>query len=350
MSPGIFTPISSQNDPKLQTWRPPFIAVVVPCFKVRQHILQVIGKMGSEVTAIYVVDDACPERSGELVENECHDPRVRVIFNSENLGVGGAVLNGYRHAIRDGADVIVKVDGDGQMDPALITDFVAPIIAGEADYTKGNRFFNLESLAGMPRARLLGNTLLSLMTKLSCGYWDLFDPTNGYTAIHSNVARQLPFTKISKGYFFETDMLLRLNTLRAVVVDVPMQARYAGEVSNLTISKVIGEFLFKHLRNFGKRIFYNYYLRDLTLASIELPLGLLLLCAGMTFGTFQWITAYQAGVQSSAGTVMLAALPIIMGIQFLLAFIGYDIASVPRIPLQRRRTFASSINMDSEGS
>jgi hypothetical protein len=258
-------------------------------------------------------------------------------------------LNGYRHAIRDGADVIVKVDGDGQMDPALIPDFVAPILANEADYTKGNRFFDLEALTEMPPVRLAGNALLSFMTKLSCGYWDLFDPTNGYTAIHSNVARQLPFNKISNSYFFETDMLLRLNTLRAVVVDVPMQARYGDEVSSLNISRVTGEFLFKHVRNFGKRIFYNYYLRDLSLASIELPLGCLLLSGGAAFGTYQWIAAYQAGVQTPAGTVMLAALPIIMGVQFLLAFIGYDIASVPRRPLHRRSTFASNARSDIKG-
>jgi glycosyltransferase involved in cell wall biosynthesis len=314
----------------------PSIAVVIPCYKVRPHILGVLSRMGPEVTRVYVVDDACPVQSGRLVEEECKDPRVQVIRNPVNLGVGGAVLNGYRHAIKDGADVIVKVDGDGQMDPALIPDFVAPILAGEADYAKGNRFFDMEALGSMPRVRLVGNALLSLLTKLSGGYWDLFDPTNGYTAIHANVARLLPFDKISNRYFFETDMLFRLNTLRAVVVDVPMEAKYGDEVSSLSISRIVGEFLFKHVRNFAKRIFYNYYLRDLSLASIELPLGLLLLTGGTAFGAYRWSVAISAGVPSSAGTVMLAALPIMMGIQFLLAFIGYDIASVPRRPIHRR--------------
>jgi dolichol-phosphate mannosyltransferase len=314
----------------------PAIAVVIPCYKVRRHILEVLARIGPEVSSVYVVDDACPELSGNLVEEQCKDRRVKVIRNPANLGVGGAVLNGYRHAIDDGADVIVKVDGDGQMDPALIPEFVAPILAHEADYTKGNRFFDLEALTAMPRVRLVGNALLSLMTKLSCGYWDLFDPTNGYTAIHANVARLLPFKKISTRYFFETDMLFRLNTVRAVVVDVPMHAVYGDEVSSLSISKIIGEFLLKHLRNFGKRIFYNYYLRDLSLASIELPLGLLMLTAGTLFGAYHWGAAFRAGVPASAGTVMLAALPIIMGVQFLLAFIGYDIASVPKRPLHRR--------------
>lgn len=219
------------------------VAVVIPCYKVTRHIQDVITGIGAEVEHIYVVDDACPESSGMFVEQNVSDPRVKVLFCSENQGVGGAVMAGYRAAIAGGAEVIVKVDGDGQMDPSLIPEFILPIIIGDADYTKGNRFFDLEEIRNMPRVRLFGNAVLSLMAKLSTGYWDLFDPTNGYTAIHADVARHLPFAKISKRYFFETDILFRLNTLRAVVVDVPMSAKYADEVSNLKISKIIGEFL-----------------------------------------------------------------------------------------------------------
>jgi len=249
------------------------IAVVIPSYKVINHILGVIDGMGSDIHRIYVVDDCCPMNSGDFVEANCTDPRVVVLRHVENQGVGGAVMTGYRAAIEDGIDIIVKVDGDGQMDPALIPSFVSPIIAGEADYTKGNRFFDLERIAQMPKLRLFGNAGLSFLTKLSSGYWDLFDPTNGFTAIHRDVARHLPMGRISKRYFFETDMLFRLSTLRAVVLDVPMHAKYGDEVSNLKISQVLSEFLFKNLRNFGKRVFYNYYLRNLSLASFELPAG-----------------------------------------------------------------------------
>lgn len=286
---------------------------------------------------IFVVDDCCPEKSGALVESSCADARVHVIYHQVNQGVGGAVMSGYKAAIAAGADVIVKVDGDGQMDPSLIPDFVAPIISEEADYTKGNRFFDLEEIRAMPKVRLFGNAVLSFMTKLSSGYWDLFDPTNGYTAIHADVARQLPFEKISRRYFFETDMLFRLNTLRAVVVDVPMDAQYGDEVSNLKISKIVGEFLVKHVRNFAKRIVYNYYLRDMSLASIELPLGILLFITGSGFGVYHWISSLEQGVATPAGTVMLAALPILMGAQLILAFLGYDIANVPRRPFHKMR-------------
>jgi dolichol-phosphate mannosyltransferase len=315
----------------------PKIAVVIPCFRVQNHILSVINRIGREVSVIFVVDDCCPDNSGGYVQANSTDARVIVLHNQKNMGVGGAVMRGYQAAIDAGVDVIVKVDGDGQMDPDLIPAFVAPIIAGDADYTKGNRFFNLDEIGTMPKARLFGNAALSFMAKLSTGYWDLFDPTNGYTAIHADVCKQLPFGKISRRYFFETDMLFRLNTLRAVVLDVPMDAEYGDEVSNLRISRIVGEFFVKHARNFMKRIFYNYYLRDMSLASIELPLGLLFLVSGAGYGIYHWVKSSSEGVTTPAGTVMLAALPILMGLQLILAFVGHDVASIPRKPLHRLR-------------
>ncbi len=317
----------------------PQVAVVIPSYKVTRHILGVIAGIGPEVSRIYVVDDKCPDGSGAFVKANCQDPRVTVVEHEQNQGVGGAVMSGYRAAIADGMSVIVKVDGDGQMDARLIPYFVAPILRGEADYTKGNRFFDLEQIGQMPPIRLFGNAVLSLMTKLSSGYWNLFDPTNGYTAIHADAARHLPFDKISKRYFFETDMLFRLNTLNAVVVDVPMDASYGDEVSNLKISKIVTEFLGKHVRNFSKRIFYNYYLRNMSLASIELPAGLAMLVWGIVYGSVHWIESARAGVATAPGTVMLAALPVIMGMQLILAFLAHDIASVPQRPIHRMTTF-----------
>lgn len=306
------------------------IAVVIPSYKVTNHILSVINSLDRSIDCIYVIDDCCPDGSGEFVKQKCSDPRVTVLKHSKNQGVGGAVLTGYAAALNDGADIIIKIDGDGQMDSSQIPRLIQPIIDGDADYTKGNRFFNLEEISAMPKMRLFGNAVLSMMTKFSSGYWDLFDPTNGFTAIHKNAAKSLPSSKISKRYFFETDMLFRLNTLRAVVIDVPMDAKYGDEISNLKIHKIIGEFLVKHTINLSKRIFYNYYLRDMSLASIELPLGLLLFLFGLIFGIAQWISSSQSGITTPAGTVMLACLPLLMGLQLILAFLAYDISMVPR--------------------
>ncbi|MCW2278992.1 glycosyltransferase family 2 protein [Heliophilum fasciatum] len=313
------------------------IAVVIPCYRVKKNILGVINNIDATVWRIYVVDDKCPEESGRYVEANCKDPRVTVLRHEVNQGVGGAVITGYQYSINDGADVIVKLDGDGQMDPALIPYIVKPILTGEADYTKGNRFFNLEKILIMPKLRLFGNAMLSLLTKLSSGYWNLFDPTNGYTAIHSEILKILPLGKVSRRYFFETDMLFRLNTIRAVVVDVPMDAKYGDENSNLKISKILGEFLVKHMLNLIKRIFYNYYLRDMSLASLELPLGITLFLGGISFGGWHWWKAIGQGITTPLGTIMISVLSILIGLQFLLSFIAYDISIVPRRSLHKTR-------------
>jgi len=305
------------------------IAVVIPCYNVKNHINDVLIKIPDFVDLIFVVDDACPQSTGEYVKNNFSDKRIHVAFHEVNKGVGGAVKTGYQLAIESSADIIVKIDGDGQMDPELIPFFILPIILGESDYTKGNRFYNLDNLKHMPFIRLLGNSILSFLTKFSTGYWNLFDPTNGYTAIHYKVASLLPFNKISNRYFFETDILFRLNTLRAVVLDIPMNAKYGSEISGLSVSKIVGEFVYKHIRNTFKRIFYNYYLRDFSIASIELPLGFLMVFFGLSFGVSSWYESMIAGVESTSGTVMLSALPTLIGVQLLLAFTSYDIASIP---------------------
>ncbi len=307
----------------------PVIAVVIPCYAVRSRILSVLKRIGPGVDYIYVVDDKCPEDSGTLVLDECSDERIQVLFHDVNQGVGAAMRSGYKKALIDGAEIIVKIDGDGQTDPAIIDAFVGPILDGQADYTKGNRFFNPEDLKGMPRNRLLGNAVLSFMTKLSTGYWNIFDPTNGYTAIHAAVLERLPLERIDSRYFFESDMLFRLNTLRAVVMDVPMKAIYGEEKSHLKITKIIGEFIWKHCKNFMKRVFYNYYLRDFGIASVELICGIGLFSFGFSVGVIGWYKSIVYQKLATSGTVMLAALPIIIGLQLLLSFLSYDYFSTP---------------------
>jgi glycosyltransferase involved in cell wall biosynthesis len=313
------------------------LAVVVPCYRVGGHVADVLKAIGPEVWRVYCVDDACPEQSRHIVEERAaRDTRIRCLVHPQNLGVGAAVVTGYKQAINEGADVIVKLDGDGQMDPARIPELVEPILHGEADYVKGNRFFDLEGLRSMPVLRLLGNAGLSFLAKMSTGYWTLFDPTNGYTAIHASVARRLPLDKLSPRYFFESDILFRLNTLRAVVSEVPMDARYGAEASSLSLMKSLVQFPLYHARNFGKRILYNYFLRGFSMASIQLFAGLALLILGVVFGTLQWIRGAEMNLLASPGTVMLAALPVILGCQLLLNFIAFDMANIPHIALHPR--------------
>ena len=310
------------------------VAVVIPSYKVRDHILSVVNRIGPIVNRIYVVDDKCPQGSGRLAAEECRDARVVVLFHEINQGVGGAMITGYRRALLDGADVVVKLDGDGQMDPDLIPSFISPIQRGVADYTKGNRFYAIENLEGMPFVRIFGNTALSFVNKLSSGYWNVMDPTNGYTAIHSSALSALPLAKLEKRYFFESDMLFRLNTVRAVVRDVPMKAIYGDEKSNLSIFKVIRDFPTKYLGRFLKRIFYSYVLRDVNVCSIQMAAGIPMILFGSFFGAYHWYLSALTNSTAPTGTIMLAVLPVIVGVQLLLAAVSFDVANIPQQPLQ----------------
>lgn len=316
----------------------PVVAVVVPSYKVTAHIVQTLSEIGPEVSHIIVVDDACPDGSGKLVQEKLNDPRISVIFHSENQGVGGAMITGYKAALETDAEIIVKLDGDGQMDPGKILDLIAPIVNGRADYTKGDRLDSLTGLRQMPSVRLVGNAGLSLLTKISTGYWNITDPTNGYTAIHRDVLKAIPLEMLSRSFFFESDMLFRLSLYRAVVWDVPMQARYGSEKSNLKITKTLWEFPWKHFKNFHKRLFYNYYLRDVSAASIELPLGAGLSWFGLIFGLSSYNASMASGVPATTGTVMISVVPLILGFQLLLAFVSHDVSAVPDRPKHRGDT------------
>jgi glycosyltransferase involved in cell wall biosynthesis len=311
----------------------PKVCVVMPCYRVGASVLNVIRAIGEEVTHIYVIDDACPAKTGDEVEAACKDKRVKVLRHERNQGVGGAVITGYKQAIEDTCDIVVKIDGDGQMAPGLIPRFIRPIAEGQADYTKGNRFFFLGSSATMPAVRLFGNVALSFMSKASSGYWSVFDPTNGYTAIHAKVLAHLPLDKIAKDYFFETDMLFRLGTMRAVVHDIPMDSTYDDEKSNLSVSSVVLSFLSGNLLNLVKRLFYNYLLRDFQLPSIAILLGLPLVIFGTLFGALHWAIGSLQGVLASPGTVMLASLPILIGTHLLIMGISHDVQNQPDRPI-----------------
>lgn len=317
-----------------QSGLPIAIAVVIPCYRVTAHICEVIAGIGPEVRAIFAIDDACPDRSGDFIEAHCRDSRVTVLRHPINKGVGGAVITGYRAALDSGAEVVVKVDGDGQMDPALIPIIAGPVLSGRADYAKGNRFHSIWNVRQMPRTRLFGNAALSFLTKLSSGYWSVFDPTNGYTAIHSAALERLELDNLSERYFFESDMLINLGNIRAVVTDVPMDARYADETSHLKIGQVIGQFLSKNARELTKRVLYTYFLRDFSLASAQLLCGSAMMVFGGVFGAIGWYQSVHSGSTATTGTVMIATLPIILGFQLLLGFLGFDMTNEPRQPVQ----------------
>lgn len=309
------------------------IAVIIPSYKVREHIIQTISAVGQEVEKIYIVDDKCPDNSGDYVNQNCKDERVVVLFNEVNLGVGGAMINGYLRAIADGMDILVKIDGDGQMDPTLIKYFTRPIEVGHADYTKGNRFFSSKALKSMPFKRLIGNAALSFITKASSGYWDILDPTNGYTAIHAKVAAVIDWDTVNNRYFFESDVLFHLGRLKACVVDIPLMSLYGTEESNLHIKKVIPIFLKKNTSNLFSRLISAYFVRGFSVGSMALLGAFSLLVIGSSLAIYIGIKSNVTGVPTSLGAIFSVGLMLIFGFQLLMTFLSVDMASSARKPI-----------------
>lgn len=306
--------------------------LIVPCYRVKDHVARVITRTPAWVEGIVCVDDACPDGTGDFIRAEITDPRVHVVALSANQGVGGATLAGYAEAERRGGRILVKVDGDDQMDMSYLSQLIAPILLGEADYAKGNRFTSISHLQTMPGVRVFGNAALSFAAKVSTGYWNVFDPTNGFTAIEASIARLVMEKRVSRRFFFETDLLYHLGTLRAVVRDVPMPARYGDEVSNIRIGAIIGPFAIKHMTNFIQRILGQYFVRDFNVATMELLAGAGLFLFGLIYG-LHWIAVRDLSQAASAGVVMTAALPVIVGVQLLLQAMNFDVSNVPSRPI-----------------
>ena len=303
------------------------IIVVIPAYKVREHILHVIKDMPTLVDHIYVVDDCCPDGSGEYVKSNNIDNRVEVLFNDVNMGVGGATKRGYSQAILNGLtgdSIVLKVDGDGQISPKLIGPMIKQVQCHSADYAKGNRFLNLNTILNMPKIRILGNAVLTLFSRMSTGYWKISDPNNGFTAITGDTLISLNLSEIDDRYFFESDLLFRLNCQNKKVIDFPMDAFYGSEKSNLKIGRITFEFMWKHLRNSAKRYFYNYFLKGMSPGTFTLPLAIIFLNSGFFIGLRAWFQSAATNLPSNPGTVVLCAILLISGLQMLISFIQED--------------------------
>jgi glycosyltransferase involved in cell wall biosynthesis len=312
------------------------LAAVIPAYRTESEIKAVLQSIPSFIRHIIVVDDASPDSSADLVAAAAKkDKRILLLRHEKNQGVGGAMVTGFKKALEIGAEIVIKLDGDGQMDTSYIPALITPLIMGEADYVKGNRFREFDSLQQMPFVRRIGNLGLSFLTKAATGYWNIFDPTNGYFAIRAEVLAQLPLDRIDKGYYFETSMLSHLYLLDAFVQDVTIPARYRGEVSNLSIRRVLFEFPFKLTRTLFRRIVLKYFIFDFSMMSIYLLMGIPLLLFGLIFGIIKWIQYAEIGIPAPTGTVILPTLSVILAIQILLSAIEIDLNATPKKPTQR---------------
>jgi glycosyltransferase involved in cell wall biosynthesis len=310
------------------------VAVVIPALDAAGTISSVLEALPAWVRTVVVVSDGSRDETEQLVRQVARDdPRVVLEVHGRNLGVGAATRTGYRRALDAGADVVVKMDSDGQMDPTYLPQLVLPIAYGQADYTKGNRFLRPEALRRMPVMRLVGNAVLSFLSKASSGYWNILDPTNGYTAISRQALVTLDLSAIDDGWFFESSMLTELALVRAVVADVPIPSRYADETSHLSLLRNVGRFATSHVRYGLRRLLYRHLLMDFTPTSLLLVLSLPLILFGVFFGARSWVRSIFYGTPATAGTVMLAAFTTGGGLFALFQAMIYDMLSGPQRPL-----------------
>lgn len=303
-------------------------AAVVPCYNEEAHVADVIRALATRVDLVVAVDDRSTDRTWDVLQGLA-GPGIVPVRHDVNRGVGAAMVTGYRAAMELGADVMVKVDGDGQMSPEHLRHIVAPVAHGEADYAKGNRFHDLPALSAMPRVRLLGNGVLSFLTKLASGYWSVFDPTNGFTAVSREMLERLDLDRVPGGYFFESGMLIELNIRGARVRDVPIPARYGEETSSLNIWRVAWEFPPLLVRGLLRRFFWRYLIQDFNALTVCVLAGLPALLFGTVFGAYHWWLSATTGVPATAGTTILAALPVLLGFQCLLTAFVLDILYQP---------------------
>lgn len=239
------------------------IAVVMPAYNVQDQIAAAVTTMPQFVDHLVVVNDGSTDGTARRLDRlRADNPRLVRVDHLHNRGVGAAIATGYAAALKLGAQVMAVMAGDGQMDPADLPRVLDPVVDDEADYAKGNRFAHKDVWRVMPKARLVGNIGLSLMTKLTSGYWRSFDSQCGYTAISAAALRCLDGRLFAR-YGYPNDVLARLRAVNARVRDVPVRPVYAGEPSGIRIWTVLYPVLFVLLGSMGRRLWRQHWRQHL---------------------------------------------------------------------------------------
>lgn len=310
------------------------IAVVMPAYNEAARISQTLAGIPAFIRHIIVVDDCSRDETSQVIKQLSEDdPRIELIRHEKNQGVGGAMITGLTRAKELQAQLVVKMDSDGQMSPEDLPALLRPLVNGQADFAKGNRFHDFLALAQMPPIRRAGNMALSFLTKAAAGYWNIADPCNGYVAIRGEVLAALPLNSLQRSYFFETSLLAQLFLLGAVIRDVPMPARYGTEQSKLRITRILFEFPPKLLGCLLRRLVLKNFIYDFSMESLYLLASLPLLLGGMIYGGWNWLQYARLGIGAPTGTVVIPAMLIILGFQLLLSALGEDVRNVPQRPL-----------------
>ena len=331
------------------------VGVVVPAYNESGHVGEVIETMPDYVDRIYAVDDASTDgtwgevrdcarrvnrRAAESSPDRGADTRVVTIQHDRNRGAGAAVKTGYSRALDDDIDVIAVMDGDGQMDPDHLERIVAPVAAGEVTYAKGNRLSSRRDYERMSRWRLFGNVLLTLLTRVSSGYWEVSDPQNGFTAISSDGLRRVRFERLYDEYGFLNHLLFALNLDREQIADVAHPSVYGDETSTIRYSTFVPRVSALLARNFVERIGRSYVLRQFHPLVVSYALGATVTLTGIFGGIYALssasVDAFLGGMLSvSVGA--LGGLLLILGMWFDVSENDGLVRSVPEAPAPEPR-------------
>jgi glycosyltransferase involved in cell wall biosynthesis len=312
----------------METFKNHSIAVVIPCYKVEKHIQKVVADIPRYITSIILINDASPDKTGEILDQLAIDnSKITVIHHSKNQGVGGGMVSGFQEAIKQNMDVVIKIDGDGQMDISYFEKMLKAVFEDKYNFVKGNRFFDQKMLQKMPVIRRIGNFGMGFLIKLASGYWNVFDPANGFFCIHTSTLKRIDFERLSKRFFFESSLLIELYYTGAKIKDIAMPAIYAKEKSNLSIWKTLLTFPPKLCKAFLKRIWLRYFIYDFNIGSLYIFFGIPLFLFGLIFGIIKWIHYSGLHTATPTGTIMIAVISLILGFQLTLAAVQYDITA-----------------------
>lgn len=301
------------------------IAVVVPAFNEEKLIGKTLRAMPAFIDKIIVIDDASNDKTPDIIrEVAAEDNRIVFLLHEGNQGVGGAIMTGYKKAVEFGMEVAAVMAGDGQMDPDDLVDVIEPVATGSVDYTKGNRLFQGDAWRMIPHYRYLGNSFLSLMTKMASGYWHIADSQSGYTAISLSALKRLDLEQIYRRYGMPNDMLIKLNQFDFRVRDVHVRPVYnIGEKSGIRLRRVIPRITWLLFKGFWERLFFKYVIKDFHPLVFFYMLSFFLLTASIPLAIrlfYMWVTT---GVIPGINT-MAVVFTVISGLQTLFFGMWFD--------------------------
>jgi glycosyltransferase involved in cell wall biosynthesis len=302
------------------------VGVVVPAYNEEKLIGRVLGTMPGFVDRIIVVDDRSQDGTAERVRayQGTLGDRLTLIVHEQNLGVGGAIATGYRRAAEEELDVVAVMAGDAQMDPEDLPALLDPVVSGEVDYAKGNRLFTGDAWNQIPRVRYLGNSAMSLLTKVASGYWHVADSQSGYTAANRKVLRTVDWDRMYKRYGQPNDLLVRLNVYSFRVRDVPVRPVYdIGEASGIRPVRMIPKLSWLLFKLFIYRMWQKYVIRDFHPLVLFYLAGATLFVPGLTFGLYLLIYRLFAGPIAPT-SALFAVFLFVSGLQLLLFAMWFD--------------------------